>query len=346
MELVDFDAEKVTSEFLHARLEKHFEKCQEDFEYIKDKFRQNHINGRVLISLTEDDLLQQLQIQSFGHRRLIVILVREFQLSWVPPNQFKISFDGVKSLLETLLLITALILSFAFSSLNGLDHDELVDADARYLNMLLRPSFRKTYSSAFMLFPEMENAYLRGDPVGMAWLGKEEWSLLSVHYFHSIMMANSILFSTLFAGSAMYISLILSDLKRNQQRFQLLLFFIPVLGGFVSFVVGTFYLIHSYSVIGNMVFPLYDLENVTTKFLSGTFRTVEMNINGGKSYFGLATDEYRLFLKISCGIIVAAVFIQHILLFELRRLQYFWRSISATVQAPSVRPDPIQSPSD
>jgi hypothetical protein len=47
MAIVDFNVEKVTSEFLYGKLEKHFESCQDDFEYIKDKFGQNKINCTV-----------------------------------------------------------------------------------------------------------------------------------------------------------------------------------------------------------------------------------------------------------------------------------------------------------
>jgi hypothetical protein len=331
MALVDFDCEEVTSKFLHGKLEQHFVDCRNEFQYIKDRFRQNQINGRVLTSLTDDDLRQNLQIESFGHRRLILICVGEFQLQ--SSKKFKLKAESIKSLLETMLLINALILSFAFSSFAGLEHDKIVEADARYLNMLLRPNFRQTYSTMF--YPERTNAFLKGDPVGMEWLGKRESSLLSVLYFQHIMEANVTLFATLIAGSALYVSFTLANFSENEDQLQLGLFLVSVLGGFVSLYFGLAALISSYVVFGNMMFPLYDTDNLTkiTSNLNETLKTVEMNINGGYAYFGLKSGDYLHVYKTACWIIFVAVAIQHALLFNFHHLQYLSNFISRKLRA-------------
>jgi hypothetical protein len=56
----------------------------------------------------------------------------------VPP-----SYEGMKSLIKTMLLIAALLLSSSFSGMQNLDHDDLISADTRNYTFNRDPRYWK-----------------------------------------------------------------------------------------------------------------------------------------------------------------------------------------------------------
>jgi hypothetical protein len=264
-------------------------------------------------TLTDDDLRQQLHIEAFRDRRLLMTCFDE--IKHPAPKDFflAIDYDGMKSLLETFLLINALVLTFAFSSFFAVEHDKIVAADTRYLTMILRPSFKEHFSVAWTKMKE--DGFQARNPIAIGWLGPNESSLLSFHYFNSIVSANFILFTTLLAGTLCYTSLMLSDAKKRRELMSLWrnVFILPVIGLYIAMGIGIHYLSSSFSCFCNMSFPIYNIRNLTTTSAIGDVSSVTMNLNGGYPYFALKMDLHLGYFNIACYVATGFVVVCHLL---------------------------------
>jgi hypothetical protein len=326
-----------------------------EVQRICETFSSNRINGKAFMMLTESELKQSLQVKALGHRKLILMSIR----SWKRQGRFvyfySIDFDGMKSLLETLLLVNALVLTFAFSSFFAMDHDEIVQSDSRYLSMLLRPSFRNTYK----LSAEQEVAFNAGDPIAMSWLGPKEYSLPSVHYFNAIISANSILFASLTAGTVCYTSLMLSRAKDRPHFLErwARIFMFPVFAAYCALGLGIYYLFKSFETFGNMTFPLYNVNNLTTTSMTadmrssiappldnspsstaGLLRTVTMNLDGGLAYFAMKAGYSMQLSYTATWIFLGYCAVFHLLLQCAGRyddMGIFWKVLFSRGQAAS-----------
>jgi hypothetical protein len=149
-------------------------------------------------------------------------------------DMFSANFDDLRSLLENLLLVSALLLSFAFSGMQAINHDDLIAADLRWL-------------LAFQDIPQDPHILMH---------------IPSYNVMERHMNAVKFLLVVLVLGMMMYASLLYSRSAENPSvlSYWTAIFSFGILGGYSIIIIGVGELLAANQAIANMVFPLYSSQ--------------------------------------------------------------------------------------
>ena len=174
----------------------------------------------------------------------------------------RVSFEDISKLLETLMIVSALLLSFTIAGLQSLDHDMLLDADQRWL---------KAYPAGW-------DSKDRSDTV--RWIIPSIRSMITLYYSIGIFVV------ILASSTAMYTCLIYSRARGDANYLSkwFAVMRIVVFGNYIAAIVGLNYLMISTHKYVDINFPLYHIndlcvganENSTCVYDTQTFEMKEL----------------------------------------------------------------------
>jgi len=212
----------------------------------------------------------------------------------------KHSYEDAHKLLESLLLISALLLAFAVGGLQNLDHDDMVNADARFLALMQDPAFLANNGISL----DEQERFLAG-----RWLPRDLVSHACLIKFYNCVVVQ---ISTLVIALALFVSLSFSSGMEDKMHFEAWMSCCKwiIAGDYVLLLVGIFFLFDSNHALVNMKFPLYNNNNLSTIFDNKTATMVE----GGDWMHQREAWAYRTWTIVIVSIAVGIIFVIHVVL--------------------------------
>ena len=175
------------------------------------------------------------------------------------------SYEDAQNLLESVLLVSALLLAFAVGGLQNLSHDDMMKADARGLALAQDPAFLAR--RGFPLDEQqrvLEGRWVKGDLTSYQCL-KDFYNCVGVQL------------ATLTMAIALYVSLSFSSAREDEGYFQMWMYCCKwiIVVDYCLLIYGIFLLFASNQVLVNIKFPLYSYN------LSSVFdnKSIESLIN-------------------------------------------------------------------
>jgi hypothetical protein len=209
------------------------------------------------------------------------------------------SYEDAEKLLESVLLVSALLLAFAVGGLQNLNHDDMMKADARFLALLQDPAFL-----AHNYYPlDEQQRFLEG-----RWIKSDFVSCECLRQFYECV---GVQLATLTMAIALYVSLSFSSAREDKGHFQMWMYcgkWIIVLD-YCLLIYGIFLLFLSNHVMVNMKFPLYSY-NLSSVFDNKTATMVE----GGNWMIQRQAGNYWFWVSKAVGSIIGIILLLHFVL--------------------------------
>jgi hypothetical protein len=193
---------------------------------------------------------------------------------------FTTNYEDIKILTESMLLVTALVMTFVFNGIQTIDHDNLMEADSRFLK-----HFNCTTAAAC--------------------------HLPSLNYVECLMSSMKYLVIVLVLGLAIYLSLAFSKCAENPEVWPYWSkgFSVGIIFGYALLVYAVVLLLLAGRALADMVLPLYSFN------ASNIYDPISGQVVEGE--FGwilqLRYQEATLSMIICSVCTAAAVFVSHII---------------------------------
>ena len=216
-------------------------------------------------------------------------------------------YEDAQNLLETLLLISALLLAFSVGGLQSLDHDDMLAADARYLAVMQQAAYTL---KGFNVHIEDPERILAGRWVPM--------DLLSYRCLTYVLSSVVVQISTLSIAVALYVSLSFSNAREDKGHFELWISYCKwiIAGDYVLQVIGIFLLLECNMNMVDLKIPMYN-RNLSLAWDNNTKQMVE----GGNWILQTAGYSFKFWTIIVVGSVLGVMFLMHfVLLMKSRRI--------------------------
>ncbi len=210
------------------------------------------------------------------------------------------SYEDAQNLLESLLLVSALLLAFAVGGLQNVSHDDMMQADARFLALVQDPAFLARRGLPL----DEQQRLLEG-----RWVSSDLVSFQCLKDFYNCI---GVQLATLTMAIALYVSLSFSSGREDEGYFQMWMYcckWIIVLD-YCLLVVGIFLLFSSNQAMVNMKFPLYSFDNHSSVFDNKTATMVE----GGDWVIQDQAGWYWRWITTAVGSIIGFISLLHFVL--------------------------------
>ena len=243
--------------------------------------------------------------------------------------------DDLKSLIETMLLITALLLSFAFAGMQALDHDKLLEADARFLRLRGNPTFNHDVITQCTQ-GDSEAIWMTGDARSWDACNKslEDYfarqreskdGYRSYRYLEQNMLTLGNFLVVLLLGMMMYISIVVisKSIPSSEypllRRFWILPYYGGIIWGYYLVLKGIVLLFEANHVFADLTLPLYsgnfsvNFDGVTGQMVEGGWWMLQSEYVKRKNVImeslitiALTVMVLHVFLHVSASIFSAA----------------------------------------
>jgi hypothetical protein len=220
------------------------------------------------------------------------------------------SYEGMKSLIETMLLVAALLLSISFSGMQNLDHDDLISADARNHAFNRDPRYWKESTEGSFADGRCANITVESCFARTGNLAAVTNNIPSYRFMTFNMSAMQTLFYVMVIGVLLYASLVhskaCSDIEVSNTWYWI--YSSGIISGYALLLQGLFYLLEVNQHFTAMIFPLY------SKNISSIYDPEQKTMVEGGWY--LLQEEYfmkRMFLQIGIYVIIGIFFLLFIL---------------------------------
>ncbi len=209
------------------------------------------------------------------------------------------SYEDAQNLLETVLLISALLLAFAVGGLQNLSHDDMMKADARMLALFQDPAFLAKRGLPL----DEQQRFLAG-----RWIPSD---FVSYECLRRSYDSLGVQLATLTIAIALYVSLSFSSAREDTGHFQMWMYCCKwiIAVDYCLLMVGIFLLFASNQALINMKFPLYSY-NLSSVFDNKTATMVE----GGDWMIQDRAGLYWLWIQTAVGSIIGFIFLLHFVL--------------------------------
>jgi hypothetical protein len=207
---------------------------------------------------------------------------------------FSTNYEDLKTLMETLLLVSALLLSFSISSFQNISHDDLVGGDSRYFTLCRDPSFIRAQVDDMMLDGKCKN----NETMMQCWAKNEYYfayqngaltrqHIPSFRYLNANMSAMMSFLCVMVLGMTTYASLAFSKCSEDAGFLESFSGFynLAVIGGYVAVVNGIFLLFRANHALADLTLPMY------SRNLSLIYDPVSKQMTEGGWW--TLQDEYR-----------------------------------------------------
>jgi hypothetical protein len=193
-------------------------------------------------------------------------------------DKYRHSYEDAQNLLESLMLVSALLLAFSVGGLQNLNHDDVVEADARYLVA-----------------------------IGVGYKLPDD--LLSHRFLNYFLSSVVIQVAALTIAVALYVSLSFSSAREDKGHFALWMSYGKwlIAGDYCLLMAGIFRLFECNMNLVDMKLPMYKNNNPSGFFNTTTNTMVE----GGDLWLQAEGFAYKIRTYTAVGIALGLIFLLH-----------------------------------
>ncbi len=206
-------------------------------------------------------------------------------------DKYMHSYEDAQNLLESLMLVSALLLAFSVGGLQNLNHDDVVEADARYL--------------------VASNCGVGCNPNAA--------ELLSVRVLNAFLSSVVIQVATLAVAVALYVSLCFSSAREDEGHFALWMSYGKwvIAGDYGLLMAGIFRLFDTNMILVDMKLPMYKNNNPSAPWrsrpLAGFFNTTTNTmVQGGDLWLQMEGLAYKVLTETAVCSALGVIFLLHL----------------------------------